>query len=93
MAIIKPVIYKIKVFNTHDSSRRYGNCEVCGKPVNEVYHLTALREYKSGHFTWNGGFEFWGHIECFAGVCAKHSPIGVRDKLNSPHQSLIGDRW
>jgi len=54
-------LYKYKLINEHNSSNKYGKCEVCGKYADSIYHQTELKKYKFGYFVNN---ELWGHKDC-----------------------------
>jgi hypothetical protein len=46
-----------KLFDTGNSSHKFGPCEVCGKPADAVYHLSGLED---GAYV----LSQWGHREC-----------------------------
>ena len=56
-------MYRYKLINTQESSKKYGVCEVCGKHVSEVYHQVEQKQYTRGwtHYKCNNLF---GHKEC-----------------------------
>ena len=51
--------YRYRLSSTGYNSNRYGNCEVCGKYVTEVFIQTKTKHYKFEH---NGVvYEGWSH--------------------------------
>ena len=51
--------YKYKVIKSNASSRKLGNCEVCGKFVDDVYHQIESKKY-IGLDSETG----WTHYKC-----------------------------
>ena len=39
-------LLRYKLVKTNHNSARYGNCEVCGKPVSQVYHQITEEFYR-----------------------------------------------
>lgn len=56
--------YNYRLVNTSESSKRYGNCEVCDEFCGEIYHQTESREYKPGRFTYANCSDLFGHKDC-----------------------------
>ena len=54
-------MYKYKLINEHASSDKYGNCEICGKYTDSIYHQIEYKKYNQGYFI---NKELWGHKEC-----------------------------
>ncbi len=63
--------------NTHHNSRRYGNCDVCGKPCDVVHYMFIERRFTldmldwyinpatwQKTFGWSGLRGYYGHREC-----------------------------
>ena len=62
-----------RLYNTGFSSSSLGNCEVCKKYCNDVYHLTEQRKYiraDTGEESWTfeGCIDLYGHEECLKKV-------------------------
>jgi hypothetical protein len=52
---------------TNNSSQKYGNCEICNKPVTEVFHQTEERSFvynNEEHWTQYKCNNLFGHKEC-----------------------------
>ena len=68
--------YRYRLISTGYSSDKYGNCEVCGKHVSEVFsqseeqYYTIERNGKMIHEGWTkcGCSDYFGHKECLLGV-------------------------
>lgn len=48
--------------NLEESSAKYGNCEICGEPVSEVY--LQREENESTYGGWTYGRTRFGHEDC-----------------------------
>ena len=59
-----------RLTNTGDSSARYGDCEICGKKVPEVYLQTQFSFDEKSHSYLNHG-GFFGHADCLARLRGK----------------------
>ena len=46
-----------QLFDSGDSSHKFGPCEICGKHADAIYHLLGLEE--GAHV-----LSQWGHREC-----------------------------
>lgn len=61
-------MYQYKLTNTKESSSKYGNCDVCGKHVSEVYSQIEEKEYHrpdgSLGYTHHDCHSYFGHEEC-----------------------------
>lgn len=60
-------MYRYKLTNTQESSKKYGVCEVCGKHVSEVYHQIEERQYSINDeigWTQHKCNNLFGHKEC-----------------------------
>lgn len=61
--------FAYRMVNTGHGSHRFGNCEICGKHVDTIYHLTQTQRYeydgKTG-MTHHNCFSAWGHKDCLA---------------------------
>lgn len=60
-------MYRYKLTNTQESSKKYGMCEVCGKHVSEVYHQVEEKQYNiDGKIGWTQHkcSNLFGHKEC-----------------------------
>jgi hypothetical protein len=55
--------HRYTLTSTGASSAKYGNCEVCGKPVSEVFQQTEEKRYENG-WTRQGCHYLFGHKEC-----------------------------
>lgn len=59
--------YVYRISSTFASSSKYGNCEVCGNHVAEVYSQVEAKEYtfdgKEG-YTYHNCHNIFGHKEC-----------------------------
>ena len=65
----EPGMYRYRICDTHGSSERYGNCEVCGKPARNVYYQVEERAYfnkRKGKICWSrqGCHLLFGHRQC-----------------------------
>lgn len=74
-------MYRYKLVSTGDSSARYGNCDVCGKHVTEVFIQREERRYRFEHngkiyegWTGEGCHYLFGHKEC---LIAKRKTEGL----------------
>lgn len=58
--------YRYRIKNTGFSSKRFGNCEVCGKHVSEVYFQVEQRTVLMNDGTpfWSRSGDWFGHKEC-----------------------------
>lgn len=56
-------IYRYRVIPTGDSSAKYGNCEVCHKPVSDVVHQVEERQFELG-WTQYQCSNLFGHESC-----------------------------
>lgn len=56
--------YRYRLVNQQASSDKYGVCEVCHKPVSEVWSQYEEQEYKPGQFTQHNCRSYFGHKEC-----------------------------
>ena len=54
-------MYKYTLINEHASSDKYGNCEICGGYVDNIYHQSEFRKCEFGYFLNN---ELFGHKDC-----------------------------
>jgi len=54
-------MYKYKLINEHASSDKYGNCEICGKYTDSIYHQIEFKRYNHGYFI---NKELFGHKDC-----------------------------
>jgi len=62
-------MYKYNLTSTNESSHKYGNCDICGNYVTEVFRQTEEREYlnpvtKQMSLTKNNCYDYFGHEEC-----------------------------
>lgn len=65
--------YVYEISSTEQSSNHYGNCEVCGKHVSEVFYQTENRKYfnpiaNKQSLTSHQCKNLFGHQECLIGV-------------------------
>ena len=58
-------LYRYRLRNTHESSDRFGACEVCNKHVSEVWLQTEERQYIHGKGSDLEGEIGWTHHNCF----------------------------
>lgn len=61
-------VYRMR--NTGDSSSKFGPCEVCNRPVSEVFLQTEGRVYEDGGqdaITHHETTQYFGHRECLIG--------------------------
>ena len=63
--------HKYKLTNMGESSVKYGPCEICGKPVSEVWHQSEERETAQGVLTTEGCHNLFGHRGCLAAARKK----------------------
>ena len=56
--------YRYIIRSTGHSSTKYGKCEVCRRPVSEVYHQVEEREYRPDHWTHEKCRNLFGHKTC-----------------------------
>ena len=56
--------HKYKSTNMGESSAIYGLCEICGKPVSEVWHQSEERETERGIMTTKDCHNLFGHMDC-----------------------------
>ena len=56
--------YKYKLTNMGESSAKFGPCEICSKPVPEVWHQSEERETAQGVWTTEGCHNLFGHMDC-----------------------------
>lgn len=63
----KKQVYRYRLTTTRYSSRRYGDCEVCGKYCTEVYLQVEERKYEGG-WTRLDCTDHFGHEKCLKGV-------------------------
>ncbi len=59
--------YRYKLINTGAGSHKYGSCQVCKKPANEIFHQIEEKEY-SGGWTHYECFSRFGHKECLKSI-------------------------
>jgi len=59
-------IYRIRDMKA--SSDRFGNCEVCHKPVRVVFYQAEMREYQPNCFTYHSCSSYYGHFKCLTAV-------------------------
>jgi len=62
-------MYRYNLTSTEESSNKYGNCEICGKHVTEVFHQTEERQYYNPithqtSWTQHECHNLFGHKEC-----------------------------
>lgn len=57
---------RYRLIKMNASSSKYGNCEICGKPVADIYLLTM--EHESSYGGWTYGISTFGHEECLMGI-------------------------
>jgi hypothetical protein len=57
------LMYLYRITNTGQNSRRYGSCEVCKKPVSEVWYQVEAR-HDSGGWTHSKCVNLFGHKAC-----------------------------
>ena len=57
---------RYKLINLGASSAKYGNCEICGKPVSDV--CLQVKEYESSYCQWMYGTSIFGHEKCLVGI-------------------------
>jgi len=60
-------MYLYRLTNTNESSQKYGECEVCGKHVSEVFSQQEERSYQfEGRERWTQHkcHCLFGHKEC-----------------------------
>lgn len=59
-------MYKYILKSTGFGSERYGNCEVCGEPVDEVFLQKEhkFHKYQNGKTTWLYKTDLFGHERC-----------------------------
>jgi len=43
-------------------SKKYGNCEICNEPTDQMYSMNKEKEYKKDHWTIKG--TAFGHAGC-----------------------------
>ena len=65
----EPGMYRYRIRDTHGSSERYGNCEVCGKPARVVWYQVEERAYYNKRkdkigWTQQGCRLLFGHRQC-----------------------------
>ena len=56
--------YQYKLTNMGESSAKFGPCEICGKPVSEVWHQSEERETGRGTITTLGCHNLFGCRDC-----------------------------
>ena len=61
--------YKYTLKSWEASSQKYGNCEVCGQHVTEIYHQTEERKYfdpmdNGFSYTRHNCTDLIGHKDC-----------------------------
>ncbi len=62
-------MYAYRLTNAGSGSVRYGNCEVCGKPADTIYHLVRLHRYfsiikKTESLAFD--YDSFGHKKCLS---------------------------
>ena len=75
--------YRFELRSTNDNSDKYGNCEVCGLPCSEVFHLMEEREYQPSQWTASGCRDQFGHEACLRSPYAGKEPelLAALEKL------------
>ena len=58
-------IIKYRLNKMNSSSAKYGDCEVCNKPVSDVYLQTPEHKTSRG---WNYGISTFGHKDCLLNI-------------------------
>jgi len=56
--------YQYRLTSSNQSSQSYGNCEVCGKHVSEVFYQVESVEYEPGKLTYYECHNYFGHKDC-----------------------------
>lgn len=63
------MIYKYKLINELAGSNKYGDCEICGKYADTIYHQIEYKKYinqdRSRYFQLNDAF---GHKDCLLNI-------------------------
>jgi len=57
---------RYRLTKMNKSSARYGNCEICGKHVADVYLQSV--EHESSYGGWIQGIRTFGHEECLKSI-------------------------
>lgn len=63
-------MYRYRLMSTGDSSRKYGNCEVCGEYATEMFHQVEERRFVDPEepereaYTTYRCHNLFGHEEC-----------------------------
>lgn len=65
--------------NCNDGSHRFGNCELCGKPADSVYHLVEFQRFvrKGGIFGLSHKVDIFGHKSCLSERTDLHSRVTI----------------
>lgn len=66
-------IYHYHISSTNNNSSKYGNCQICGKPVSEVFIQSEQKEYinlegEKGLTYYKCAPHFFGHEHCLKSV-------------------------
>jgi hypothetical protein len=61
--------YHYKLINTNESSKKYGNCEICGQYATEMFHQIEEKYFKNefngeNYEGWTEGKSYFGHKDC-----------------------------
>jgi hypothetical protein len=72
--------YRYRQSPMRASSNKYGNCEVCGQYVSDVYLQNETRRVMRGWFVTS---QFFGHRECLDSI-QKKEPKGCPIRLKCP---------
>ncbi len=57
---------RYKLIKMESSSSKYGDCEICGKPVTDM--CLQVTEQESSYGGWIYGKSIFGHEECLVGI-------------------------
>ena len=61
--------YRYKLKQQHASSDKYGNCEICGKSVSDVYSQSKEHKFVlDGKEHWAYDGDAFGHKECLINI-------------------------
>lgn len=97
-------MYRYILSSTGDNSRKYGNCDVCGKFAPEVFYQSEERQYEISDFLQEelkrkiGWTHFecssrFGHSECLRSARREPHVEMTLDEYHAMFRDLMIGRW
>lgn len=72
--------YKYRMMEIGETSKKYGNCEICGRYVDNVYTQVEERAYKYG-WTLQGCHDYFGHKECLESKRQPNAEVQIDSRV------------